>query len=165
MNNYSIRTASLSDIPTIESLAEATWEPTYKHILSKEQIDYMFDLIYNKEALEQQMDDGQTFVLLFGDDKPLGFASYSLRNAEEQLYKLNKIYLVPECHGKGLGRKLITYVENATRELGARMIDLNVNRYNKAKLFYESCGYYVHHEEDLAIGPYWMNDYVMRKQL
>ena len=165
MSNYSIREASITDIPTLESLARATWEPTYKHMLSKEQIDYMFDLIYNPEALQKQMQDGQTFLILFGDDKPLGFASYSLRNADKQLYKLNKIYLLAECHGKGLGRKLITYVENIARNLGARNLDLNVNRHNKAKLFYESCGYYVHHEEDLAIGPYWMNDYVMRKQL
>ena len=39
-----------------------------------------------------------------------------------------------------------------------------MNKYNKAKTFYESCGYHVHYEEDIPIGPYWMNDYVMRTE-
>lgn len=166
MNNYSIRTATISDISTIKTLAEATWEPTYKSILEKEQIDYMFDVIYSSEALQQQMQDGQKFLLLFDEqNKPLGFASYSLKDAVEQIYKLNKIYLLPYCQGKGLGKLLLTYAENEVRKLGGRYLDLNVNKYNKAKTFYETCGYHVHHEEDIPIGPYWMNDFVMRKQL
>ncbi len=166
MSNYSIRTATPSDIPTIKSLADATWEPTYKSILSKEQIDYMFEVIYSLEALEQQMKDDQTFVVLYDEqEKPLGFASYSLKHTGEKVYKLNKIYLLPACQGKGLGKLLLNHVEKEVRKLGAKNLDLNVNKYNKAKAFYETCGYHVHHEEDIPIGPYWMNDYVMRKQL
>lgn len=165
MSNYSIRTATTSDIPTIKKLAEATWEPTYKAIISKEQIDYMFEVIYTSEALQQQMQDGQTFLLLYEQEEPLGFAAYSLKDAAANVYKLNKIYLLPECQGKGLGKLLLTYVEDEVRQLGGSILDLNVNKYNKAKTFYETCGYHVHHEEDLPIGPYWMNDYIMRKQL
>ncbi|WP_222619739.1 MULTISPECIES: GNAT family N-acetyltransferase [Pontibacter] len=165
MSNYKIRTATISDVPTIKALAEAIWEPTYKSILSKEQIEYMFDVIYTSEALQQQMQDGQTFLLLYQDEQPLGFAAYSLKDAGEKVYKLNKIYLLPECQGKGLGKLLIAYVENEVKQLGGNILDLNVNKYNKAKAFYETCGYHVHQEEDIPIGPYWMNDYVMRKQL
>lgn len=165
MSNYTFRAATIADIPTIEKLALATWEPTYKPILSKEQIDYMFGVIYTPEALQQQMQEGQTFILLYQQEKPLGFASYSLINADEQGYKLNKIYLLPACQGKGLGRLLLTHIEQEVRKLGGRVLDLNVNKYNKAKAFYETCGYHVHHEEDIPIGPYWMNDYIMRKEL
>ncbi|NDK55026.1 GNAT family N-acetyltransferase [Pontibacter fetidus] len=165
MNNYSIRTATIADIPTIKKLAEATWEPTYKTILTKEQIDYMFEVIYTSKALENQMQDGQTFLLLFEEEIPLGFASYSLKDADANVYKLNKIYLLPGRQGKGLGKLLLTYAENEVRQLGGTILDLNVNKFNKAKQFYETCGYHVHHEEDIPIGSYWMNDYVMRKEL
>jgi hypothetical protein len=40
-----------------------------------------------------------------------------------------------------------------------------VNRYNNAKSFYEKMGFAIVREEDIPIGPYWMNDYVMRKAL
>jgi diamine N-acetyltransferase len=42
------------------------------------------------------------------------------------------------------------------------ILDLNVNRHNPAKSFYEKIGFTVLREEDVPIGPYWMNDYVMR---
>ncbi|WP_242926971.1 GNAT family N-acetyltransferase [Pontibacter vulgaris] len=163
--NYSIREAGLADIPTIKALAEATWAPTYLPILSEEQVNYMFDVIYTEEALTQQMQEGQTFMLLYDDNQPLAFAAYSVKDTAEKVYKLNKIYLLPLCQGKGLGKLLLTAVENEVKKKGAAILDLNVNRYNKAKLFYERCGYHVHQQEDIAIGPYWMNDYIMRKQL
>jgi len=163
--NYFIREASLTDIPLLHQLASLIWAPTYGGILSEEQVTYMFDVIYNETALQQQMQEGQTFLLLYAEEQPVGFASFSEKNAAEKVYKLNKLYLLPNCQGSGLGKKLITYVEEEVEKRGAALLDLNVNRYNKAKDFYEHCGYHVHQQEDIPIGPYWMNDYVMRKQL
>jgi ribosomal protein S18 acetylase RimI-like enzyme len=60
---------------------------------------------------------------------------------------------------------LINEVIRKTIEAGKQTLDLNVNRYNKAKSFYEKIGFRVVYEEDVPIGKYWMNDYVMRKQL
>lgn len=164
-DNIEIRKATTADIPVIKLLAEATWEPTYCSILSKEQIDYMFDVIYTEEALQKQMQEGQVFMLLHEDNRAVGFASYSLKDDAASIYKLNKIYILPACQGKGYGKLLLSAVENAVREKGAQKLDLNVNRYNKAKDFYERCGYHIHQQEDIAIGQYWMNDYVMRKNL
>ncbi|MCC9138188.1 GNAT family N-acetyltransferase [Pontibacter silvestris] len=163
--NYTLREARLSDIPTINLLAEKIWEPTYREVLTKEQIDYMFEVIYTPEALQQQMQEGQTFLLLFEDEQAIGFAAFSVKDLQEKVYKLNKIYLLPNKQGKGFGKLMITSVEEKVKALGAAVLDLNVNRYNKAKQFYENCGYQEHMQEDIPIGPYWMNDYVMRKVL
>ncbi|MFD1188423.1 GNAT family N-acetyltransferase [Pontibacter rugosus] len=163
--SLTIRQADAAEIPLIKQLAEATWGPTYQSILSKEQLEFMFDTIYSEEALAQQMADGQTFLLLFEGESPLGFASYSVKDEAEKIYKLNKIYLLPQTQGKGYGKTLLNAVEHEVKQLGAAILDLNVNRYNNAKAFYERCGYQVYVQEDIAIGPYWMNDYVMRKEL
>jgi diamine N-acetyltransferase len=163
--DYNLTKATSADVATIHNLAAAIWEPTYKVILSKEQIDYMFDLIYQEDALLKQMQEGQAFLLMRLQDEPVGFAAYSLKDEHEKIYKLNKIYLLPECQGKGLGKALLAAAEDEVKALGGIFLDLNVNRYNKAKEFYERCGYSVHQEEDIPIGPYWMNDYVMRKKL
>ncbi|AKD02050.1 GNAT family N-acetyltransferase [Pontibacter korlensis] len=161
-----IRQATTADIPLIMQLAEATWEPTYRSILTKEQLDFMFGVIYTEEALHKQMQQGQTFLLFHEEEgQPVGFASYSLKDEAEKVYKLNKIYLLPQTQGKGYGKVLIQAVEQEVRELGGAVLDLNVNRYNAAKSFYERCGYHVHQQEDIPIGPYWMNDFVMRKSL
>ena len=60
---------------------------------------------------------------------------------------------------------LLSLVEEVKRRLkmqGIHTLDLNVNRHNKAREFYEKLGFAVIQEEDVPIGPYWMNDYVMR---
>lgn len=163
--SYTFRNASPTHIPVLHQLATAVWEPTYRSILSPEQIDYMFGVIYTHEALERQMQDGQTFVLLYLRETPVGFAAYSVKDAAALVCKLNKLYLLPDRQGGGLGKLLLQEIERRTSQLGARHLDLNVNKYNKARAFYERCGYTVLLEEDIPIGPYWMNDYVMRKAL
>jgi GNAT superfamily N-acetyltransferase len=160
-----IHPATLADIPTIIELAEATWEPTYRFIISKEQIDYMYRVIYTPASLERQMtEQGHQFLLLLDEGQPGGFASYSAK-AEAGTYHLNKIYILPSHQGRGFGQLLIKAVEEAVQQAGGLVLELNVNRHNPALAFYERQGFQRHHEEDIPIGPYWMNDYVMRKEL
>jgi len=159
-----IQPATEQDIPIIIELAEATWEPTYRFIISKEQIDYMYRVIYTPASLRRQMRDQQhQFLLAYVEGHPSGFASYSEKPAG--VYHLNKIYVLPSHQGQGLGQQLVLAVEGAVRQAGGKALELNVNRHNPALAFYERQGFAQHREEDIAIGPYWMNDYVLRKEL
>ncbi len=68
-----IQPATLKDIPTIMALAEATWEPTYRFIISKEQLEYMYRVIYTPASLRRQMQEQQhTFLVDYVDEKPAG---------------------------------------------------------------------------------------------
>ncbi|RYU97323.1 GNAT family N-acetyltransferase [Emticicia agri] len=168
--NLTYRYATIDDISIIREIAQKTWFSTYEPILGKEQPQYMFDLIYSPEGLGEQMNSGQVFVIQHITEKdkentPVAFASYSIKDADEKIYKLNKLYLNPEFQGGGLGKKLLVEVENRLQQVGGLWLDLNVNRYNKAKQFYERMGFEVMAEEDIPIGEYFMNDYVMRKRL
>jgi GNAT superfamily N-acetyltransferase len=163
---YFIRKATLNDVETIRGIAEQTWRHTYSTILEKEQIDYMLGEIYSVEEIVLQLKhDTQAYLLLVEDDKPVAFAGYSPRAEDPEIYKLHKLYCLPETQGKGFGKILINAVINKTLEAGKHTLDLNVNRYNKAKSFYEKMGFVVAYEEDIPIGKYWMNDFVMRKKL
>ena len=163
---YTIRQATLADLETIIEIAEKTWWVTYSPILEKEQIEFMLNKIYSVENISTQLEHGtQTYLLLIEDGKPVAFAGYSPRDEDPEIYKLHKLYCLPETQGKGYGKILINEVAQKTIEAGKNTLDLNVNRYNKAKSFYEKMGFSVAYEEDIPIGPYWMNDYVMRKEL
>ena len=163
---YSIRKATIADVETIIDIAEKTWWHAYSPILAEEQIRFMLGEIYSPAKIRTQIETGsQTFLLLADDDVPLAFAGYSPRDEDPEIYKLHKLYCLPETQGKGYGKILINEVITKTIEAGKHTLDLNVNRYNKAKNFYEKMGFVVAYEEDIAIGNYWMNDYVMRKEL
>jgi diamine N-acetyltransferase len=158
-----IRKAGRADIPAIIAIIGRTWEPTYGAILSPEQLRFMEAEVYNPAALEKQMREGQDFFLLFSAGHPAGFASCSPAGAGT--FKLNKLYVDPAYQGKDFGKLLIGQVEQEARQRGGLFLILNVNRFNKAKSFYEKLGYTIIREEDIPIGDYLMNDYVLQKAL
>jgi ribosomal protein S18 acetylase RimI-like enzyme len=123
----------------------------------------MLNRIYATEALENVMSDGsQQFLMVHDENGAQGFASYGARQEDPNIYKLHKLYVHTRNQGKGYGKKLIEEVKKRLLARGVRTLDLNVNRHNAAKSFYEKIGFVVIQEEDVSIGPYWMNDYVMR---
>jgi GNAT superfamily N-acetyltransferase len=163
---FAIRQATINDLETIRQIAEKTWWVAYSSILEKEQIGFMLGEIYSVEKISAQLKNNtQTYLLLIEDNKPVAFAGYSPREEDPEIYKLHKLYCLPETQGKGYGKTLINEVAQKTLEAGKHILDLNVNRYNKAKSFYEKMGFQIAYEEDIPIGSYWMNDYVMRKEL
>ena len=164
MPSFAIKLAGTEDIPSIIKIQEKTWQPTYKEILSQEQIDFMFEKIYSFEALSNSIIiHNHQFFLLLAENEAVGFASVS--EEKPGYYKLHKIYVLPSTQGTGAGKFLLNEVENYVQSVGGKVISLNVNRYNKAKTFYEKMNFAVIREEDVPIGSYWMNDYVLEKQL
>lgn len=161
-----IKKASIDDIEAIQKLAATIWPVAYKEILSAEQLDYMLKEFYGAEALQDQMlTKGHQFYLLKNDAlKALGFASVSQEN--EQTFKLQKLYVLPQEQGKNIGKKLLQATINFTLDHGGKKIVLNVNRYNKARFFYEKIGFKMIDEVDIDIGNnYFMNDFVMELNL
>ena len=158
-----ITDATPKDIPAIAALAEAIWWPTYRPIISEGQIRYMLDTIYSAPTLSRAMNDGsQRFLLLSVDSVPTGFASFGPREKEADVYKLHKLYVLPQTQGQGLGKLLIEATKERLRSIPVNKLDLNVNRANPALGFYKKLGFKIIYEEDIPIGQYWMNDYVMR---
>lgn len=159
-----LRTAGENDIPAIQKIAQSTWPVTYGPILPQQQLDYMLELIYSTEALNAQFQKGHHFLLATEGNNAVGFASYGLIEKKEAntVFKLHKIYIDPAQQGKGVGKLLLDMVINAIKQAGATQLILNVNRFNKARNFYEKLGFTVIAEEDIDIGNgYFMNDYVM----
>ncbi len=160
----SIRFAGIDDINSIGFLAEQIWPNAYKDILSKQQLNYMLNLFYSPSSLKNQMlKEKHIFILIEDEETPIGFASYSVTK-EMHVFKLHKIYVLPNQQGKGLGKTIVDFIVNEIKQKNARVLQLNVNRNNKAKSFYERLGFNVIKEEDIDIGEgYFMNDYVMEK--
>ena len=160
-----IRTADVEDINTIGYLAQQIWPIAYRDILSSGQLEYMLNLIYGPEALKQQMSQHQQFLIAELDEDPVGFASYSAIS-NDGLFKLHKLYVLPELHGKGLGKALLDFITEEIISLGGTSLQVNMNRSNKARSFYQKNGFTIIREEDIDIGNnYFMNDFVMQKML
>ena len=81
---------------------------------------------------------------------------------------LQKIYVLPYYQGAHCGsflfREAVKYIKEIHPE--PCMLELNVNRNNKALHFYEHMGMKKLREGDFPIGNgYYMNDYIMGKEI
>ena len=158
--------ATSDHLSTIKDLAYRIWPATYGEILSEKQLAYMLELFYNEKALQQNIDDNHNFILIQENNKIVGFADYESHYKNESVTRIHKIYVLPEMQGKGIGKKLIQFIENKALENDDVKLSLNVNRFNKAKDFYESQGFEVAFEEDVQLDfGYLMEDYRMEKLL
>ncbi len=159
--------AGTEDIPIINSLAYSIWPVAYKEILSKDQMDYMLDLFYSPSSLQQQIQQlRHQFLILYFKDDPAGFASYSTKDNLKDIYKLHKLYVLTNHQGAGLGKSLLHEVIKLAKAEGGEFLQLNVNRNNKALQFYLINDFKIISEEDINIGKgYFMNDYIMQKEL
>jgi diamine N-acetyltransferase len=164
-NELDIRPAEIDDISNIGYLAYQIWPLAYKDFLSLDQLQYMLNKFYSPSALRQQMvKDQHHFLIAELDEEPVGFTSFSA-GAEPGIFHLHKLYVQLNIQGKGIGKALLDAVIAESITLKAKAIRLNVNRYNKAKLFYENQQFSVVKEEDIDIGGgYFMNDYVMERR-
>lgn len=159
-----IKAAGFNDLQIIHDLAHKIWPDAYRAILSPEQMKYMLHNIYSVTSLQNQLIELEHhFILVLDKNIPAGFASFSPKEKDSFVFRLHKIYVLPQQQGTGTGKLLLEHVINSVKQLGAISLELNVNRHNKARLFYEKYGFTIIGEEDIDIGAgYFMNDYVMK---
>ncbi|UOB19313.1 GNAT family N-acetyltransferase [Abyssalbus ytuae] len=156
--------AQKDQLPIIHQLAHIIWPPTFKEILSPQQIDYMLHMMYSPESLLKQLENGHHFIIAEQDGKYSGYASYEFNYKNELKTKIHKIYVLPETQGQGIGKTLIDYIENESIKKEMGLLTLNVNRYNKAVGFYEKTGFKTTGVEDIDIGNgFLMEDFIMEK--
>ena len=155
-----VRKVGIEEIPIIKNLANIICPATYSELITPQQVDYMMELIYSTSSLQKQIAKGHQFIIAYDEDKAVAFASYSAREENPSVYKLHKIYILPNQQGKGIGKTLINYIIKDITPVTS--LQLNVNRNNKALQFYQRIGFKIIFEEDIDIGSgFYMNDYVM----
>jgi ribosomal protein S18 acetylase RimI-like enzyme len=163
----SIRRAELVDIARVQQLAHAVWHAHYPGILSAAQIDYMLERGYARDVLATFVTDPTRGLALAEEGaQPLGFAAW-YPPAQPRTMKLDKLYVLPAVHRRGVGRALIEHVAAAARRAGCDTLVLNVNRGNTVALrAYERCGFAIRETGDFPIGNgFVMEDYVMARAL
>ncbi|MGL5684020.1 MAG: GNAT family N-acetyltransferase [Marinifilaceae bacterium] len=162
-----ITQASTTDIPTIMALATDIFPLTYRDILSKEQITYMMEWMYSAKNLHKQIaEDGHLYFIARMEGKPVGYVSIQME--ENNLFHLQKLYILPMYQGLHCGSKLFQYAVNYIKHNypRTRSLELNVNRNNKALQFYLNMGLTIRCEVNVHIGNgYYMNDYVMGMEI
>lgn len=159
--------ASEADLPALAELAGVIWRACYPGIISDEQIEFMLARMYDQATLREEMQSqGIHFYRLLAEGRFAGFASIGPTN-KPGVMKLHKLYLLPELHGRGLGRLMLEHCATEARRLGAHQLLLAVNKQNtRAIAAYRRDGFAVAEAvvNDIG-GGFVMDDFLMAKDL
>ncbi len=161
------------DFGVLRELADAIWWQHYAGIISAAQIEFMLAGRFSDEALREHVQAADKWLeLLRVGGKPVGYCGFELadlqgEDREPAGMKLGQLYVLESHRGTGLGRFMLGRVESRARDLGRRVLWLQVNRQNTGAVgFYRSAGFEVVREAVFEIGGgFVMDDYVMEKPM
>ena len=151
-------------IADLSELASAIVKEHYDPILGNEQNDYMIEKFQSPQAIREQIEHGYTYYFIVSDGTRAGFFGYYPRDGKTYL---SKLYVEKSFRKKHLAHDSMEFIAKETVKDGMNSIVLNVNRHNYDSIVaYESLGFKKIRKEDNPIGHgYYMNDYVMEKNL
>ena len=138
-----IRKASKEDIKDVSRVYIDSWRTTYQGLVPD---DYLKELSYEdaeKSWIDFSYNENEPFIYVAISDtgKIIGFASgksIDEKNFDGELYSL---YLLQECRGLGVGRKLISAIAKHFKEKDIYSMMVWVMNQNKSGLgFYERMG-------------------------
>jgi len=159
--------AAEEHLAAISGLAGVIWRQHYPGIISPEQIDYMLGKMYALEMLREDVRVRRIrFYQLVLDGRMAGFGAIGPLEPPD-VWKLYKLYLLPEFHGRGLGSRLLQHCEAEARRFGAQRLRLEVNKRNLRPLaVYQRNGFVVIQSVVTDFGGgFVMDDFLMAKEL
>lgn len=105
---FTIRKATSDDCILINKLAKQVFPTTYKEILSPDQLDYMMEWMYAPLNIRKQMEEeGHVYFIAYQEDEPCGYVSVQPQG--DDVFHLQKIYVLPSFQGAHLGSKLFDH--------------------------------------------------------
>lgn len=122
-------------VDSLAVLAKEIWWEHYTPIIGLAQVEYMLSAYQSSAAITRQInEDGYLYYLLQeSDGENVGYFGVVVKERERELF-LSKLYVKKNCRGRGYARQALLFIEDLTRNAGAALISLTVNKNNTASI-------------------------------
>jgi len=143
LNLFKIR---LKDQPKLISLMQEIYPPVYRHMWQDEG-DYYLKTVYGLENLASELSENALYCFIIYKEETCGILRVidnermpDIKNISAS--KLQRIYLSSQTRGKGIGSKLLGWLEQRARNLGNTILWLEVmDTQDAAITFYQKQGF------------------------
>lgn len=167
-----IKKCSLDDILDLQKIYRQTFFETFSEQNSEENMRIFLDKAYSEEKLKSEIEDKESETFLAVENqKTLGVLKINTGNAEtesglENSLEIQRIYILKESKGLGIGTVFMNLAEKKARELGISFIWLGVWEKNfPAQKFYTDKGFRRFSEHAFVLGDDIQTDFLMKKEL
>ena len=167
-----IRQAVVADVDVLASLARRTFLLAYAENETPEHVhDYVERAFESNKITDEVTTPGNRWIMMLVDGCAAGYVKIVFERPIDELAdaapaQLERIYLLPEYQGGGLGRRLLDAALDEASASGARNIWLAVWIENiSAQRFYASAGFEPIGRTHFMLGPERQEDRVMSRKL
>jgi ribosomal protein S18 acetylase RimI-like enzyme len=173
--SIAVRRAHLDDAAQIAELGSLVFSVTFGHSVEPHQLQAYLDESYSVTATAADISNPQKDMIVATKGEEGSIIAFALltRGTSEpcvqhlqNAVELQRIYVHPGIHGKGVGKLLADKLENMARGQNFQYIWLGVWEENyQAMKAYEKWGYKKVGEHDFTIGQVVQTDYILLKEL
>lgn len=168
----SIRKCTVQDLDSLCKISIKTFYQTFADSNTEENMTAYLDSAYNKEKLYEELcNPDSSFFFIYVDESLAGYLKTNEYPSQTDIndidsLELERIYILKEFQGAGLGQDLLEHTISIATEHGKKYIWLGVWEHNeRAKHFYQKNGFYRIGAHSFVVGDDVQTDYVMRKDL
>lgn len=170
--DFSIVEVRLSDISLLQDISQKTFLETFSVYNTEENMaTYLRDSL-SIEKLEKEMaQPGSQFYFAKKNERIIGYLKLNTGAAQNELkednaLEIERIYVLSEFHGKGVGQSLYQEAITIAREKNVDYVWLGVWEHNnRAIAFYNKNGFEVFDRHLFRLGDDVQTDYMMKKRL
>lgn len=148
MDNLLINECSLKDVENIKYISEKTFYETFAEENTKEDIERYIKENLSYEQLKGEIENGGSkFFLVISNNNVVAYMKINFDKAQTEIghpntLEVQRIYVLQECKGKQIGKKLIEKAIEIARNNNLNYIWLGVWEHNiNAIKFYEKQGF------------------------
>lgn len=163
------RLCTADDIEELRELSVRTFTETFAPMNTPEDMEEYVRSSFAREKFRRELSDSNTeFFFLYCGGKPAGYLKLNEAPSQtdvndEGSLEIERIYVLSEFQGTGLGAQLMEKAVSTARERGKKYIWLGVWEKNeKAIRFYKKHGFYKISEHTFVIGTDRQTDHIMR---
>ena len=128
-----LRRVTSDDLSLIQQVGRDTYVPYYPHVWHPGGVEWYVDICFNTERLEQELANPaiEYYFPMTAEGQVIGLLKLHTNEPTpdegiERAIFIEKIYLMPDFFGKGMGQKILQIVEDRARAEGIEALWLQV---------------------------------------
>ena len=169
IKSFYLKLISIDDLYDLRSISIETFKQTFSAQNTKENIRlYLKNKMSVKQLKKEISNINSKFYIVYQKNKVIGYFKLNFNGSQRVKMYLNngfeieRIYLISEFQGKGLGKKLLTKILNMGKEMGYRKAWLGVWENNfRAIKFYRKYGFKKFGQHSFLLGKDLQTDYLL----
>ncbi|RCX22868.1 spermine/spermidine N-acetyltransferase [Fontibacillus phaseoli] len=167
-----IKKCTLDDSRKLQEISHETFNETFKHQNSPENMKAYLERAFNLDQLEKELSNASSgFYFVYFDNEAAGYLKVNAHDAQseemgDESLEIERIYIKHQFQKHGLGKYLLNKAVEIAMELNKKKIWLGVWEKNvNAIAFYKKMGFVENGSHSFYMGDEEQTDLIMTKTL